>query len=138
MLGQPGVGAAMQRSGDPEVGNLHIAAIRHQDVAEFHVTMNEPGGVGHAKSIGDVRRDLCGTIRRKRTRAAQHIGHRSARYVFHHDVVGAALLAPVVDPHDVGVVEIGRRLGFATEALDKAWVVGELGEENLQRDFTIE
>ena len=45
--------------------------------------------------------------------------------VLHRDVVGAVDLAAVEDGDDVGVLEAGRRLGLAAEALDEFAVLGE-------------
>ena len=52
---------------------------------------------------------------------------------FHDDEVGVAGLAPVVDPDDVGVGEVGGGLGLSPEPLDEGFVVGELGVEDLDR-----
>ena len=69
---------------------------------------------------------------------AQDLGERAALHVLHGDEVGAVVLAPVVDADDVGVGEVGRRLGLAAEALDEVGVDGELGEQHLDRDLAIE
>ena len=47
-------------------------------------------------------------------------------------------MAPVVDGHDVGVVQASHGLGLSAEALDEVGVDGVLGEENLEGDFTVE
>ena len=69
---------------------------------------------------------------------AQDLGQRAALHVLHGDEVGARVLAPVVDVDDVGVAEVGGRLGLAAEALDEVGVDGELGEQHLDRHLAVE
>ena len=63
---------------------------------------------------------------------------RSAVDVLHHDEVGAVVLTPVEDGDDVGMREVGRRLGLPTEALHEGAVDRELGEQDLEGDGPIE
>src|SRR5450756_970187 len=58
--------------------------------------------------------------------------------VFHHQVVGAVLDAPVVDVDDIGLVEVGGGLGLLAEPGDEHLVFGELGVEYLHRDCAAE
>ena len=71
-------------------------------------------------------------------RIAQDGRERPAVDVLHDDEVRALVLAPVVDGDDVGVREVGGRLGLAAEALDERPVDGQLGEEHLEGDGPIE
>ena len=63
--------------------------------------------------------DLGGALRVQRALAADDLREAAPVDVLHDDEVGARLLAPVVDADDVGVVEVGRRLGLAAEPLDE-------------------
>ncbi len=138
VLGEARIGPAGERGGDTEVGDLHVAAVGHQDVAELDVAVDETGLMGGRERGGHVGRDLGGPVRLERPGGAQHVGHAAPRHVLHHDVVGPPLLTPVVDAHDVGVVEVGGGLRLSPEALHEVRIVGELGEQDLQRDLAIE
>ena len=52
---------------------------------------------------------------------------RTALDVLHDDEVRPVLLAPVVDPDHVLVVEVGGRLGLPTESPDERWVCANSG-----------
>ena len=69
---------------------------------------------------------------------ADQLLERAAREVLHRDVVRAVVGAAVVDADDVGVLEAGRRLGLAAEALDEVRVLGEAAVQQLQRDLAPE
>ena len=58
--------------------------------------------------------------------------------VLHRDEVGVLELAAVEDADHVRVLEAGRRLGLAAEALDELLVLGEAVVEDLDRDLAIE
>ena len=137
-VGQVVAGAAGQRGGDAEVGHLHLAVVADDDVAELHVAVHQPGAVGAAERVGHVRGDLRGPVGAERSGGSQHVGHAAAHDVLHDDVVGALLLAPVVDADDVGVVEVGGGLRLPAETLHEARVVGELREQDLDRHLPVE
>ena len=69
---------------------------------------------------------------------ADQLAERAALHVLHDDEVGAVLLTPVVDRHDVGVIEVGGRPRLAPETLDEGAVGGELGEQDLEGDGAVE
>ena len=50
----------------------------------------------------------------------------------------AVLLAGGVDRHDVGVVQLGRRLGLAAEALHRLGRQSQAGGEHLERHLAVE
>ena len=138
MLSEGGITAAHKGGGDAEVGDLYVAAVRNEDVAELDVTVDEACGMGGAERSGDIGSDLSGAVGMQWSGGAQDIGHRSARHMLHHDVVGAPLLPPVIDANDVWMVEVCGSLGFTTEALNKVRIVCELGEQHLERDLAAE
>ena len=84
------------------------------------------------------RRDLCCDLRClarfDRALGAEDVAQCAPLDVLHDDEVRAILLSPVVDADDVGVVERGGRLGFATEPFHERRIAGELREEGLERD----
>ena len=94
--------------------------------------------VGVGEGSGHVGADLGGVRCRQRSRVAKERGQRLAVNELHHDEVGAGVLAPVEDRDDVGVREVGGRLGLTAEALDEGAVDGELREEDLEGDRAVE
>ena len=68
----------------------------------------------------------------------QDVGQAAALDVLHHDEVRALLLAPVVDRHDVRVVQVGGALRLTAEPLDEARIGGELREQHLDGDGAVE
>ena len=136
--GQVVGGGGNQGGGDPEVGHLHRAVVVHQDVAELHIAMHEPGLVGSAQRVGHVGTDLRGPVGVQRAGRAQHVGHAPPLHILHHQVVSAPFLTPVIDADDVGMVQVGRGLGLPAEALHETGLVGVLGEQDLERDLAVE
>ena len=132
-LGEPGVRAGVGDAGDAEVGHLHVARLRHEDVAGLHVAVHDAVAMGEAERGGD----LGGHVRRpgggQLLLGPQDVGQGPAVHVLHHDEVRAALLPPVVDGDDVGVGQVGGGLRLPAEAGHEAGVGGELGEEHLDR-----
>jgi hypothetical protein len=63
----------------------------------------------------------------------QHVAQGPAAYVLHHQVREPVVSALVVDGDDVGMRETGDRLGFPSEPLDEARVVGLAGMDDLHR-----
>jgi hypothetical protein len=59
-------------------------------------------------------------------------------HVLHDQVVRAVLDAPVVDVHDVGLVEVGGRLRLLAEPLYEDGVLGELRVQYLDGDGAAE
>ena len=96
------------------------------------VAVREGERGGHAGADrGDLRRwDGLGV--------AEDGGERAAVDVLHDDEVGAVVLAPVEDRHDVGVGQVGGGLRLPAEPLDERAVDRELGEEDLQRHGPVE
>ena len=69
---------------------------------------------------------------------AQHGGERTALDVLHDDEVRPVVLSPVEHRDDVGVGQVGGGLGLPPEPLDEGAVDGELGEQHLERDRSLE
>ena len=62
----------------------------------------------------------------------------AAADVLHGDVVIAIADPDVVDPDDMGVIELRNGLAFLDEPLGKSAVGGERGRHHLQRDGTLQ
>ena len=103
-----------RRLRDAEVGDLHAAAGREQHVAGLHVAVHDAVVVGVREGVGDLgaeRRDLGG----REGVAGPQLGPQAPALDELHDDERLGAAAPVVDHHDVGVVQARRGPGFALE-----------------------
>ena len=126
------------RAGEAEVGDLHRAGARDQDVLWLDVPMDEAGGVRGAQ-CGEHRLDHVERInRRQRTALAQQVANGLPVDVLHDEVDQLVVLALVVDPDDVRVAQPGRRAGLADEAADELRVFGERRVHHLDGDRALE
>ena len=80
-------------------------------------------------------RDLLGVERAVAAHAALKIG---AVKQLHHDVIGVAILAPVVDAYDVGALQGCCCLGFLLEARGERGVSCILGQHDFDRYGTVQ
>ena len=128
----------VERTGDAEVGHLHLAVRADQDVRRLDVAVRDVVVVGEPERGRDLAGDLRGLLRRELLVRRQDLGEGAALHVLHDDEVGAFVLAPVVDVDDVRVGQVGGRLCLAAEPLDEVGVGGELGEQHLDGDLAVE
>ncbi len=152
LLGRDVVGRAEQRAGrgqldvaavegarQAEVGQVRDALLVEQDVLRLDVAVDDPRGVRGGQRARDPDADQRHPLRRQRALLGDDGLQRRPVDEIHHDV-GPALvvLADVVDGHDVGVHDLGRRQRLAPEALveDAALVAPPL--EQLDRDLALE
>src|SRR6202035_5360731 len=113
--------------------DFDVPVRRDQHVPRFDVAVDHAVPVREGQCGGDAGADGGDLARRHRLRVAQDGGQRTSLDVLHDDEVGPVVLPPVEDRDDVGVGEVGGRLGFAAEPLHEGAVDGQLGEEDLER-----
>ena len=88
-------------AGDAEVHHLDVAVGQHHDVLRLDVAVDDLVLMRHGERGADLRAnlgDLLGVERAVAADAALEVG---AAQVLHNDVIGVAVLAPIVDAHDV-------------------------------------
>ena len=94
------------------------------------------------KSTGRVETDNEGLRRRKQVRYVEHPPQAPALEVLRDEIrrVTARIgsVVPIVDHEDVGMVQLGDRAGFGSEAAQKSVVVGERLVQQLDRNPTPE
>ena len=100
--------------------------------------MDHAAPVREPRRLEDLDRDVDRADRVQRRLLADQLLERPARQVLHRDVVRAVERAPVVDADDVRVLEPGRGLRLAPEALDEVRVLREPAVQQLQRDLAAE
>ena len=108
----------------PEVGHLDRAVRRQQDVSGLDVAVDHPASMGHLQSGGHFGGDLGRPAGQELPLGVEDIPQRTPGDQLHDDVVGALLLPPVVDRHDVGMAQVGGGLGFLAEPGDEGVGVG--------------
>ncbi len=137
-LGEVVLARGVHRSGDAEVGHLHLAVGPDQDVGRLDVAVHDTAGVGVAEGSRHLVGDLGGLHAVDVAVGSQDVGKGATLHVLHRHEVGVGVLAPVVHGDDVGVGQVGRGLGLAAEPLDEVRVGGELGEQHLDGHQTVE
>ena len=111
----PGLADGDDGLGQPEVEKLGAGPSEH-DVAGLQIAVDDAGAMRGLECRGD----LTGVAQRLRERersGGEPRGERVPVQQLHHDVVGAAVDADVVDRADVRVVEGGDRARLAGEAI---------------------
>ena len=124
--------------GDAEVGDLDGALGGEQHVGRLDVAVHQAAVVGGAQGGGDAGPDLGHPAGLQRPFGPQQLAQVLALDELHDHVVDALVAPPVVDVHDVDVVEVGGRLGLPPEALDEALVGGVLRVEDLDGHPAVE
>ena len=100
--------------------------------------MDDPLRVRRGERLGDLPRQLDRLHHRGASAARQEIGERPTLDELHHDVLPVAVGSGVVDADDRGLVQPRGRLGLTAEPGDEPRVTRELGEQDLDRDRSME
>ena len=90
------------------------ATLRHHDVSGFEIAMHDAGKVCLVERVGDLDCHLQRVLELERP-ARQAVRERLTYEVFEHEVVGAALMAHVIQRADVLMLETGDGFGFPLE-----------------------
>ena len=115
------------RLGDAEVGDLHRAAIGHEDVRRFHVAVHEPGTVRGVERVGDLLADADHVTDWQPAHVVDDAAQRGSVHELHHDVRSAVVVAGVVRGDDVRVHDPGRGDRLVAEPGAQCVVLGEVG-----------
>ena len=148
----PGFGfdRAQLRLRDSEVDDLHVAAVRNEDVLRVEIAMHQvqrsAGHVGQVVRVGSPVADLLrqaaaqlgGNLLLPPHRGVDQVAQRFALHVFHGDEISAGLLSELEDLHDVAVVHLRGEPRFAEECLHEFLALGEVGEDLLHHQHLLE
>lgn len=137
-LGDVRRGGAGQAPGDAEVGDLHRAALRQHQVGGLHIAVDHPVLVRRGEPRRGLGRDPGHLIRGQRSPPAQLLGQVVALDQLHDQEAVVAGDAEVVNGHQMGVVEPGRRTGLPFESRGQRLVVGGAFREQLQGHRTLQ
>ena len=132
-LGQRSIGVG-QPLGQAEVGDEPRSLGIDEHVRGLQVAVQDPAlvGVVHGPDHGEHALDFRARI------APGMLRQRGPLDELHRVVLLALVLAHLVDRHDVGVVEVRRRLGLGVEPLDVTARGEAAGEDHLERDEPVE
>ena len=125
---------AVLRARDAEVHHLDVAVRLHHDVLRLDVAVNDVVAVRDGEGLCDLAADLGYLLAVKRTVLAYAALEVGATQVLHDDVVGVAVLAPVVHGDDVRTLQRGGCLGLLLESCGKGGVGRILGQHRLDGD----
>ena len=121
-----------------EVHHFDRAVITHEDVRRLDVSVHHIVAVCISKCVGNGSCHHGGRAGNQFALATKSVCQSATLHVFHRHEIGVAGLAPVIDTHNVRVVEAGHGLSLAAEALDEIGVHGVLGEEDLHCYIAVE
>ena len=100
--------------------------------------MDQPAGVGGRQRREDLRADVGRPAGIESPAKRDLLLQADAVDVLHRDEGAVAEGAEVVDHDDVRMVEAGRDLGFALEALDELGIAGQVLAQDLERDGPVQ
>ncbi len=121
----------------PEVENLRLPSIRHEDVRGLDVPMDDPLRVCGIQRVGDLDAQIEHRFDLQRL-ASDPVPERLPLQQFHGDEGSPIGLVNLVDRADVRVVQRGCSLSFPLEAAESLCVVGEFVGKELQGDVATE
>jgi hypothetical protein len=121
-----------------EVGQVCVRLFRaarlcHQDVRRFHVAVDQPNGVRGIERRRDLADEPDRNLHRKQPLTVDQRGKVDSVDELHRHVEPPLMLAGLQDRHHVGVLEGGRRHGFAVKARAELGIVGQVGSNDLER-----
>ena len=125
------------RSGQPEVGDLHRARGRQQHVLRLDVTVREAGLMRGLQPGQDAAHDVQRLAGAEPAALVQQLTQRPAGNVLHRDVVQPLVRALVEDGDHVRAGQPRRRPCLADEPAHELGVVGQLGVRDLERDHAV-
>ena len=133
----PEVDAAGFHLGEAEIENLGVPALGDENVGGFNVAMDNPFGMRRVQRVGNLDAERQDRFQLHGTRP-DHVLERDPIQEFHDEKGASIFLADVVNRADVGMIERGGGLGFASESFERLAVLGEFLGQKLQGDKTAE
>src|ERR1700722_8403061 len=121
---------------ESKIEHLRVATLGYEDVSGLYVAMHDPFGVGSIECV-------CHFDGQGKKKVGSQGTPRNAMFERHpveklHGDESLAILADVVDRADVGMVERGRGVGFASKAGERLRVHFHLFGQELEGDKTMQ
>ena len=134
---RPRAARDVEAFGQPEVQHFHRAVLADFDVRGLQVPMDDPLLVRGFEGVRDLRSDRERLVDGDRP-ADDPISERRALDQLHHQRVYAVGVFEPVDLRDVRMIERREHLRFSPEAGEAIGIVGDGGQQDLDRDLAIE
>ncbi len=104
---------AVDATDQSEVDHERLAAVVDQDIGRFQIAVQDSALVGVLHRVGDCRHQLGRRPRLLEFR--EPLREISPLDELHAEEATAVLFADVVDRHDIGMIELGDRLGLVAK-----------------------
>jgi hypothetical protein len=117
---------------------LLAVAHRDQDVRRLDVSMDEAAAVCGVKRGRGLLEQINRASRFDRSVLQQDLAEVRSRDVVHDEEQQPLIVARVMNPHDVSVVQRGRRSNLASEALAELLILAQCRVQDLQRVDPVE
>ena len=122
-----------RRPRQPEIEQLCVTAIGHEDVGRLDVAVNDSLGVGGFERIGELHAEFEDSIRRQRADGDELLQRGTLQQLHRHEMA-AGVLPDVVDRADVWMIQRRGGAGLALEPFDSAGIPRQFFGEEFQRD----
>jgi hypothetical protein len=130
--------ASGERARDAEVGQLHAARRRQQDVGGLDIPMSQAPCVRRGEAREHPVDDLDGSILGQSTFGAERVGERHPVDELHDDERDTVVLADVMDGHGVRVLQTGCAARFSQQSLAHRPVADQLVANQLDGHRPVE
>jgi len=124
--------------GDTEVGQHHPTVLGEQDVARFHVAVDDARAVRGLERRADAEPDVHGEAQTEAALFVEGFAQRLAVDVLHDHRLATVVLDRVVDRHHVRIVQSRRHQGLAAEPLGDGALGGEVRLQQFHRHGAVE
>ena len=124
----------VESPGQSEVGEIDVLVLVEQDVGGFDVAVDEAVCVCGVEGVCGLVAEGQGAARVERPFGVQECSQVGSLDVAHREIEASVDVTCVVDRDDVRVLERHRKFCFVSEAIAEAFVEGELGRHQLERD----
>ncbi len=116
-----------------EIENLGLPALSDKDVSWLDIAMDDAFRMSRIERVGQLDREFEEKVRGQRLSADSTV-QGLALEQFHGDKLPAVVLHNFVNRTDVGMVQRRRRPRFAAKTLQRLWVLGSIGGQELKGD----
>lgn len=132
-----GFGKRHAEPGETEIKDFEAAILSDEEIGGLEIAMNDGVIVGGDESIDKLKGESEEFGFGERA-DGEALAERLSGNVLHDEKVGAALSVEIVDGGDVGMIELGERVGFVVETMARGIVGDGAGMKKFEGNVTIE
>jgi hypothetical protein len=127
--------AELMSLGQAKIQNLHLPAIRDEDVRGLDIPMDDSGCMSDIQGLGELRAQFQDFVAFEAPLFRESCLECLSRDQLHHDERPTLMLADVVNRTDVGMIESCGGAGLTFESRNPDRISAELVWQNLNRNF---